>query len=251
MRYIRSGFFCIWMLVACTAESAELHAILLIDSEAENIESAMVKNHHRWQKQFGMITHHTGMTVHEHAFVGKELLSKEVFTFLKTLELDPDDVVLFYFCGHGYRTKQKDNQWPYMCWSHENIAVDLMLITTMLEQKEPRLLIALAECCNHFIESQDWQLMTESPVPQRRTIIKANYRKLFLETSGVIVASSSHPGEFSWAWIDRGSCFTLAFLNCLEKEVRQADGTEWAIIFEGATRKVEDLQMPQYILSIQ
>ena len=93
--------------------------------------------------------------------------------------------------------------------------------------------------------------MTESPVPQRRTIIKANYRKLFLETSGVIVASSSHPGEFSWAWIDRGSCFTLAFLNCLEKEVRQADGTEWAIIFEGATRKVEDLQMPQYILSIQ
>jgi len=248
MRYIWAGFFCLLIGAACAAESAELHAVLLIDSEAENIETAMVKNHRRWQKQFLKISGHTGMKVHEHAFVGKKLLSVEVLPFLESLEIDSDDVVLLYFCGHGYRTKQKNNPWPYMCWSHENIAIDLMLLTKILEEKQPRLLIALAECCNNYIDSQSLDLVTEQTGQKRRHIMKANYCKLFLESEGVIVASSSHPGEFSWAWVDRGSCFTLAFLDCIEKEVRQRDGTEWAIIFEQASTKVRDLQSPQYIL---
>jgi len=250
MRCIRASLFCLLLTMATAVESAELHAILLIDSEAENIETAMVKNHHRWQGQFTKISKFTGMKVHEHAFVGKNLLCRDVFQFLESLELDSDDVVLLYFCGHGYRTRHKENPWPYMCWSHENVAVDLLLLTEILEKKNPRLLIALAECCNNFIERQEFGLETETQRPSRRHILMANYCKLFLETQGVIVASSSHPGEYSWAWVDRGSCFTLAFLDCIEKEVRQLDGTEWAIIFELASTKVQDLQSPQYFLNL-
>jgi len=250
MRIIRASWFFLWLALAFHVESAELHAILLIDSEAENIETAMVKNHLLWQKQLLKISGHTDMLVHEHAFIGKDLMSSKVFSSLRELQIDPDDVVLLYFCGHGYRTHKKLNPWPYMCFSHENIAVDLMTLTDYLKQKNPRLLIAFAECCNNYIESQNFDLIQEAVGKNRRLVMQANYRKLFCETEGAIVVSSSHPGEFSWAWVDRGSCFTLAFFECLEKEVRNREGTDWDIIFESASVKVHDLQSPQYILDI-
>jgi len=250
MRIMRASLILLWLLAAFNLECAELHAVLLIDSEAENIENAMMKNHRLWQKQLLKISGHTDMRIREHCFIGKHLLSKEVFSCLRALEVDEDDVVLLYFCGHGYRTHRKTNPWPYMCWSHENIAVDFMILTDCLKKKNPRLLIAFAECCNNYIEAQNYELVQESVMSNRRMIMQSNYRKLFLETEGVIVVSSSHPGEFSWAWVERGSCFTLAFFECLEKEVKNRNGTEWAIIFESASLKVNNLQSPQYILDI-
>ncbi|NGX58072.1 MAG: hypothetical protein K940chlam3_00973 [Chlamydiae bacterium] len=247
MRYLKSILSVLLVCLFCYAESAEFHAILLIDSEAENIETAMVKNHSRWRRQLDKISQYTGMEVHEHAFVGKDLRTSDVFPFIQSLSTQPDDIILFYFCGHGYRTRHKDNQWPYLCWAHENIAVDFKLMTDLLMKKQSRLLFAMAECCNNFIESQE-DVVVEEYVPLHVDIIRSNYEKLFLETTGTIIASSSLPGEFSWAWVHRGSCFTLAFLDAIDQEVRQVGGTEWAIIFEVAGKKVGDLQSPQYVI---
>lgn len=230
------------------AESAELHAIFLIDSEAETIETAMVMNYGLWQKQLKKISRNTGLKVHEYAFVGKDLLTSDVIPFLLSLSSKENDVIIFYFCGHGYRTRRKDNQWPYLCFAFENVAVDFGIITEALMKKPSSLFLGLAECCNNYIEAHE-EMIPQNRIPLSKSVIKANYQKLFIETRGKILASSSLPGEFSWAWVRRGSCFTLAFLDALDRETRQPGGTDWAIIFETAGRKVQDLQTPQYLIN--
>ncbi len=114
--------------------------------------------------------------------------------------------------------------------------------------KSPRLLLSMVDCCNNFIDTSFDEYVEESFLPQVAKVMKKNYRKLFLETQGAIVVSSSLPGQFSWAWVRRGSCFTLAFFESLKREVRHPKGACWPVILEKAGEKVKNLQTPQYLI---
>jgi hypothetical protein len=229
-------------------DAAELHAILFIDSLAENIEVAMERNYSEWEVYLEKISKYTGLDIKRHIFIGHDLKFKRIDSFFRTLSFARDDVVVFYFSGHGYRNQKKEDPWPYLCLSEEHISLDFSQITEILIGKNPRLLLSMADCCNNYIELLSDSLTKEECAPQLVGVVKQNYRRLFLETDGAIVVSSSLPGEFSWAWPYRGSCFTLAFFDALKREVRHPEGTEWAIVLEKAGESVKDLQTPQYLI---
>jgi len=65
---------------------------------------------------------------------------------------------------------------------------------------------------------------------------KMMYQKLFMDTKGVILATGSIPGLYSWGG-DEGSVFTNAFLLALKKEHKEAAPT-WAHVFQKTSSRV-------------
>ncbi len=244
MRTLRTWLFAAVLCPFFSLHAATFHAVLLVDTEAEHIETAMENNLSRLQKEFKKIALFTGLNIQEHIFKARELNTGNIFPFLQSLTVGGDDVVFFYFCGHGYRTSEKESPWPYLCFSCEHVAVDFSIIAECLKNKAPRFMIAFGECCNHFIDRPDQGPVRQSWAGNNQTL-KRNYQTLFLQSRGMITLSSSTPGEYSWAWVGRGSCFTLAFLESLGKEVRSKKKAEWAAVFQKAALKVADLQTPQ------
>ncbi|MCB1149539.1 MAG: caspase family protein, partial [Chlamydiia bacterium] len=202
-----------FLFLLCTAlEGATMHALLLIDTQAEELETAMAQNLKHWQRRLNEIKLYTDYTVKTTVLQGDDLRVSKITEALSKMQVKKEDAVLFYFCGHGCRTKAKEDIWPYLALSPENVLIDYMEILSYFAYLEPRVLFAMADCCNNVIDSGT------SPVP--KSMKKKNYRALFQDKPIWIACSSSEPGEYSWAWVGKGSCFTLEFMKALDHEVR-------------------------------
>ena len=75
------------------------------------------------------------------------------------------------------------------------------------------------------------------------------YRKLFLESSGICIASGSVPGEVSWA-TPKGGIFTSAFLESLKKEIEE-EFPSWESLFDRTEKTCSFFQQPQYMLKLK
>ncbi len=95
-----------FVLLLGRADGAELHAILFIDSLAESIETAMTCNYAKWSETLKTVSEFTNLEIQEYVFSGHELRVDGIRLFLRSITFDADDVVIFYFCGHGFRTQR-------------------------------------------------------------------------------------------------------------------------------------------------
>lgn len=236
-----------------TSEAATLHAILVGDTDVKDIGPGVVQNINHMTEEVKLIAKHTELNLELRMFTGSQYNS-QLLKNLKSLNIQSDDVVIFYYSGHGYRTHDKDNIWPNIWISNENKGIDQQVITNLLAKKNPRFLLSLVNSCNSYVE---WdipyaKMITKSMTPD--TLVSENYRKLFLETQGVIMSSSSSPGEYSWINLYHGDFYTNTFLESLHNEVNREEIPDWEAIFQitidktlqNALHWVKTEQTPQF-----
>ncbi len=130
---------------------------------------------------------------------------KELDKDLKALNPGKDDVVFFYYSGHGGRMSNKKGRWPDMALP--DTLTDLSYPASEISKKavKPRFVIAMGDCCNSYM---DKSVSSKTKSAKSTTGLKA----LFLEPKGVIVASSSEPGQYSLGGSD-GGVFTNAYIK--------------------------------------
>ncbi len=241
-----------FVLILGQLQAGDLYSILLCDTYAANISESIENDSINMRKEISRIQLYTQMRSIEINFNGLDLFPSDIYEYLSNLQFNPDDVVIFYFTGHGYRTPSKiNNPWPNLYCSIAGQGIDFREITNLLLEKNPRLLLSLCDCCNNSIPdpvapdvvSRDWAYkLTESQV-------KSNYEKLYLETSGLIMIRSSEVGEYSWC-NSKGAIYTLALLDSLQYYIRNYKDVYWDTILTGANKKVIKYQKPVYELAI-
>jgi hypothetical protein len=102
----------------------------------------------------------------------------------------------------------------------------------------------LSDTCNSNIESSRQASFRQGAYVGGTS---DGYQKLFLESRAAIIASSSVPGEFSYA-LPGGSLFTTQFLRALSSELSESNPS-WSDVMESATRRVDGVrQHPQYAM---
>jgi hypothetical protein len=243
--FVAIGIFC------GSAEAANIHAIVVCDTLADSIGASVTEDLKKVHQELVKISANTHLKLQEKQFTSKDVNGK-ILDYIKHQTFGNDDVVLFFFSGHGYRTDTKHNNiWPNMYLTPENIGIDFYLVVKTLAEKEPRLIIAIADCCNNIIPEEF------EPVKIKRTefymgassqVVRRNYQNLFLNHSGTIIMSSSKPGEYSWG-TRRGGLFTLALFESLNKEILSPQLADWYVLLDRASLNVvkRDLsQTPQY-----
>lgn len=194
----------------------------------------------------------TGIPLIENLCIGKEASSRQVLQTIRKLNVEPDDVVLFYFAGHGYRTEEDaGDPWPTLNFGVDEKALHFSNVIELLIEKGAKLTIALADSCNNTIPEEfalPEILIARVGFPES---IRERYREeglqaLMLRTEGIVLACAAKADTYSRAGLKRGGIFTNAFFESLYAECASAYEPSWGTILERTAEMIADLQEPYY-----
>ncbi len=249
-RHLITWLIPLWLCVPTSGLTASLHAVLVGDTNDQTIGRSVETDLANFNKLLRSIEENTGLAVSKITVVGGELAAgRGRDTVLKKLQslvvAGGQDVVIFYYSGHGGRMSTKQTKWPSLgiegVSTRPDRLLDLDVVFDELQKKNPRLLIVFADACNSVIDAQrSFEKNTESA---------ESYRKLFLGYQGTVIASGSKMGQYSWGNSEFGGLFTRQFLDSLNKNLASSNPT-WENLMKDATRTIS-LSMPNAKQQVQ
>jgi hypothetical protein len=228
------------------SEGATIHAVLVGDVHDPDIGPGDRKDLGLIKDLLNDVSKNTGMKL-SMKVIDDRIDRTKVMNAVKGVNPASDDMVIFYYTGHGYRMRSMKNQWPAMALQgpgDETAGLDQYWVFNELRRKRPRLLLVMADACNNYVSegAVDTRLFLQSGREKAD-----NYRKLFAESKGAIIASSSRPGQYSYSG-DTGSQFTVAFLRTL-RQALSGERPTWDAVMKNATRPVMGGQQnPQFAM---
>lgn len=248
--------FCVWLLIPFAqdtvfAQLGTLHALLLIDEYSE-IAPACEADKIKMEDEVKIIAQKTRLKLNLQI---ADYSTQGIQEAINQLEVGENDVIFFYFTGHGYRYEGQEQcgKYPYLYLTKTeahlyDAGVCLEDINAQLKAKKPRLLVSLADCCNNV-------LPYEEPVAMNPVLLGQAYKKLFLASEGYIVSTSSLPGQYSFA-TSNGGYFTNGFLESIREVANmntQSEEISWEKVLKRTTARTilnsDSKQKPQYDLA--
>jgi hypothetical protein len=140
-----------------------------------------------------------------------------VLSIVDELAIAPDDAILFYFTGHG----AVDDKGHYLALATGKLyRKDLLAALTA---RQARMVALITDCCNTrsdgYLYASPYVEVTSPPAPTPL------FKRLFLETNGVVDITSSSPGESAFFAPYQedppgspGSIFTTTLVNWINQE---------------------------------
>jgi hypothetical protein len=238
------------LLLTTHSFAATLHAVIIADTNDWSIGESVKVDRQRVTSLFHSISNYTGLTLRTHDIYGNQLTYNKVQATLSQLSIGRDDVVFVYYTGHGGNSDQGTG-WPFM--DIKGGGFELKTAFNILKRKNPRFLLIIADTCNTF---QGGFTITESRGGiGGGSFLADNYRKLFLDYQGYIMASSSIPGQPSWGNNRDGGFFTYGLLKNLNQAFSSRNSPNWHSIMKRAEAPIDlpggKRQNPQTLVKIQ
>ncbi len=186
---------------------------------------------------------------------GPQFSRQSVLAAITNIKPSADDMVIFYYSGHGYREKNEGSDLPKMILSNDytfdNLAkksLSIQAIVDSLSKKKSRFNLVINDCCNVECCPVPSPGLGKDPVVTQKSIglpvSTENFIKLFLEPRGTVIASSSRPREYSVGNPEKGGFFTWYLRISLEKQLSQYNrDIAWENIFYEAGRNANYLAL--------
>lgn len=255
-RFLTALLFSVTLLLPAISNAANLISVIVADTMDYSIGESVKIDSGRMQAIVKQAARFTDLNPIEICLTGNDTTSTNVLKKLDELSVSQEDVVIFYFAGHGYHltSEQNSTPWPNLYFSVNGQGLFFEKIIKDLESKKPRLLLAIADVCNSLIPD------SHAPLRARAHALKSsyedireyNYKQLFLETSGTIKVAGSSVGEFAWGGYN-GAIFTYSFANSLNEAVTSTTGVDWNLILANSyirtailTSQTSTTQHPYY-----
>lgn len=213
-------FFIAMLSICCASMQAQiLHAILFADTNDKNIGKFDLEDYYHMTLEFESIKGYANLTLKKYYFKDNRCNKQNLDNVLNNLRCDANDVVFFYYSGHGGRSSSDDSDYPQMCLGekYESNFYPLETVAEIIKGKNPRLSIVMADCCNS-VSSNISSKINISGSSSRLSKGSVNiYKDLFNRKAGNIIISSSKKGQTSGVYLNpKGGAFTIAFLSSLQ-----------------------------------
>jgi hypothetical protein len=233
-------------------EAAELHAIIVTDTIAVNIGSSVEADFQKVDHEVMRISFHADLPYKKYLIKGHEITSKRILATIKSLDVKSDDVVFFYFSGHGYRNRSKQSDWPNLFITRENCGIDFDLISKEIEKKRARLMVVFADVCNNIVPDifapplVAKSFMRTSPT----STLSQAYVSLFRNSCGKILIAGAKTGEFAWC-TPKGALLTDAWIRSIAEEGALGELADWQTVLDRAALTVKEDQNPFFEIHLK
>jgi len=194
---------------------------------------------------------------------GNNFSKRNLEDVMNNLQCNKDDIVFFYFSGHGGRAKNDDNKWPQMNFNKAGQYVDdyyvpLDIVNNIIRQHDPRLSIVIGDCCNNYANISPKVIMRGQTVVDDEETPNQVINKLFKDIKGNIIVSSSKQGEYSYSDSEKGGFFSSNYLLSFSKALNKEISGDWETVLETAkeltykeTERQVTTQTPQYEINVE
>lgn len=227
---------CCTFTCAPKLEAAVLHAIIVGDNYDPDIGEGVDVDINDFYFLAHFAAYKAGMTPNIVVLCGKEAKRHLFLKTLNTLKVNPDDTVITFFGMHGYRFNDKKSLWPNLYFQNSKNGLELDYVIKAVKKKNPRLHIALADVCNTAVSKNEIPTIKAQAFSLNwvsSNTEKNNYRKLFAQTKGTIIAAAAIPGDTAWGNETYGGYFTSSFIYLVKEIARfgDSDAVSWESIF--------------------
>ena len=213
------------------------HGIIVAATKDPNIGKSVFQDYYKMENQLNTIAVVLNMKYKEYYLLDDDFNLTNLDETINNLQCSKDDIVFFYYSGHGVRANDEKTKFPQLavCYNcNDNTLYPLYKIVQRIIEKKPKLCISIADACNNI----DYAITPKQIVGEKsNTVINpnasTNLRKLFSSLSGSIIATSSMPGETSIA-LPNGGAFTNCFLNELDNAASGSINIDWNTILKRA-----------------
>lgn len=226
-----------------------MHLIMVADVEDRSIGKSTARDQQDITTTFTKISRELGVEIKDYQFAGRTFNKADIMYNLSQMSIGTDDIVIYYYSGHGYNDTQKTSEYPTMAL--DGVDLGLEEVYNELQAKNARLTLIIGDMCNSLPEDR------RAVGRREHTPFKSGYlfdtqklNKLFLQSKGFLISTSSQKGEWSFCMNNPdGSMgngqFTHAFIESVIKEASKvsASDAEWRDLFVRAYNKAHESTM--------
>ncbi len=246
---MKRGLFLLWFVLVFLSHAPEnlfaqkLHLIMVTDNDDKIIGSGCQADFSKIMAEVHTIADAIGYAITHYNVVGSSFIYENMVNVLDKLSVQPNDIIFFYYSGHGYNEDQRETNWPSMKFPEGFFPFDM--VNQKLASSSARLVVSMADCCNKHQGLQ-------APISEDLKIIetvdenqKKNYANLFLDSKGVVLVASCKRGQVSYTHPEKGSYFTSSFIESLTYAINYAKDLNWETLLTDAQRRLAGLNFPQ------
>lgn len=248
--------------LSAAEKNIRMHLLIVADTLDSKIGISAVLDIKRVTETFGSISQYLGIKLLTTVITGKSFGKAGVQTAITKLRPAPNDIVIFYYSGHGFRIPEKPRNYPNLklknvktlrenfsdsiAWARgsrqANITQSLNIqdIFNSIRKKGARMNLVISDCCNDDIFSVNVKStkpsMTKSSGVQWN---EENIRSLFLNKNPMsVLVTAAAEGERAASKDDFGGFFTYFFKTSLESHCSKLkSNVTWDQILQQAKRQ--------------
>lgn len=206
-------------------QQTKLHLVLVANTEDVSIGSTCIVDKDATYKTFSSIAEFLGIGFSPKVISGKDFSKLNVENAINELQPAGNDIVVFYYSGHGFSDSKDRHTYPYLDLRDKvsqqfggPYALNLEDIYLKIRSKGARLNLVLSDCCN--ADPNLSNIHTGEVATTRHSSVgwnMQNCRALFLnEKPASIMMTAASKGELS-AGNSTGGIFTFNFRETMEK----------------------------------
>ena len=238
----------ITLLCYSNAIAQSVHAIVFCDTNDSKIGQAMMIDHDKAICELSNIACYIDYDIFINDFYGDNCNKQNLLSTISQLDVAPDDIVIFFYSGHGARALGNENDpFPQMCLGTniESEWVPLQYAVNRIAAKKPKLLVAISNCCN-----METPGVTIKPLLSQMTgatslseVNKNAMVNLFCQSEGQAIITSSQPGQYSWCDTYNGGLFTCDVFDVLLLVGQEKVSPDWESTFATMKEKTSTRQI--------
>jgi hypothetical protein len=252
MRIVILFAFLMCSFCLVSKEPSAFRVVLACDTFSQDISSGTNADFSRMKKTMYRIGSRIGMKPQFTLLKGSDLSLTNIKSWVASLPKPSNDILIFYFSGHGFRYANTTSKWPFLYLHGQSVSGQS--IYQEIRKIQPRFALVLFDCCNNKIayrKSPSQHYHSSDFVISGRSSIRG-IRSLFLRSRGIVTVSASSPGEYAIALVGqkpRGSVFTMGLLNSLRKNSRKTNAN-WKSVLKNTVffcnQQLYEKQHPVY-----
>ena len=252
-----------WITLSFTAMGSTIHWLTFIDTTDPNVGELDVRGRDVLYNHF-IHTVNAALAVKGYQskiydYYGKEMSPYSCKKAVESLNCGSDDIVVFYYIGHGTRSRDDNNPYPQMLLGtlQEDLFIPLKWVHEQLKGKQARLAVTIGMCCNvaqPVVRAKNGPTfaINYGNVQLTDTEIQS-IQQLFLGQRGDLIVSSASVGETSKGChtpFGDMDLFTAMLCNMFEDKILEQSPLSWEALMDDVAFGVklvaqENLNSPQ------